>query len=84
MMTYEEWGEKYQPIQNFTDYGFDGHLFETYGTDIEFVQSVPHDRCWTLIEGDEGLWIVEGRRFVNRLGYFVTMNSWSDAVEVPV
>lgn len=83
-MTYEEWGNTYKPIQNFTDYGFDRHLFETYGEDLEFVQAVQNERCWTLVEGDEGLWIVEGRRFVNRLGYFVTMNSWSETVEVPV
>lgn len=84
MMTYEEWGNTYKPIRNFSSYGFDSHLFETYGEDLTFVQAVSNDRCWTLVEGDEGLWILEGRHFVHRLGYFVTMNPWTEAVEVPV
>ncbi len=83
-MTYDEWVDTYKPIKNHTEYGFESMMFETYGHELEFVQSVNNDRCWTLVEGDEGLWILEGRRWINRLGYFVTINPWTETVEVAV
>jgi len=74
-MTEDEWFETYKPIENHleTNSSFDGHMFETYGSEVEFVKSVPEDRIWMLGDGDDGgMYIWSGWGFVNRIGYFVT------------
>lgn len=82
-MTYDEWVETYQPVANYTEHGFESRLFETYGDDLTFIEAMPTDRVWTLVETDRGgEAIIEGRRFVNRIGYFVTVRPWSEPVEV--
>lgn len=82
-MTYDEWEETYQPIRNYTDHAFESRLFETYGDDLAFIEAMPKDRVWTLVDHHRGGEIImEGMRFVNRLGYFVTVRPWSEPVEV--
>lgn len=82
-MTYDTWEETYMPITNFTDHSFNSRLFETYGDDLAFVNSCDKLHVWTLVENDQGgETIIEGMRFVNRIGYFVTVRPWSEPVEV--
>lgn len=83
-MTFDEWVETYKPVKNYTEWGFDHLMFETYGDDWELVYVLPPNRVWTLVEGDTGLFIIEGRHLVNRVGYFVTVKPWSEPVQVPV
>lgn len=77
-MTYEEWFETFKPIQNTMtpDSSFDGTMFETYGVDLEYVLQVVRKsnglKVWTYIDGNNGTYIVDGYRIVNRIGYFVT------------
>lgn len=65
--------EKYKPICN----KFASDPSETrfdYYTDDEyiFIMSQPHQNVWTLVEGDDDkMYILKGRRWVNRLAYFV-------------
>jgi len=73
-ISFEEFVGQYKPeINKFEpDASFDGYMFETFGEELEYVQEkakVGH--VWTLVE-DEGMSIVYGYHFVNRLGYFVT------------
>ena len=58
--------------------GYEGNLFETYGTELEFVLNmVKSKRVVTVIEGtdDQDQSIItfqSGFHYVNRLGYLVT------------
>jgi hypothetical protein len=74
-MTEEEWFNTYKPIENHldTNSSFDGHMFETYGSEVAFVKSQSPDKIWMFGDGDDGgLYIWSGWGFVNRLGYFIT------------
>lgn len=76
-LTFDTWEETYKPIANIFDQqaSFDGLLFETYGVELGHVAVVAraYPNCvWTLVDGDGGLYVTAGMRFVNRLGYFIT------------
>jgi hypothetical protein len=74
-MTEQEWFDTYKPILNHIDdnASFDGHMFETYGDEVEFVKSQSPANIWMFGDGDDGgLYIWSGWGFVNRLGYFIT------------
>jgi hypothetical protein len=76
-MTEEEWFNTYKPIKNHIDENssFDGHMFETYGDEVEFVKSQSPDKIWMYGQGDDGgLYIWSGWGFVNRIGYFISEN----------
>ena len=49
-----------------------GHGLETFGTDLQIVRQYDQDYVWTLLEGDQGEWIVPGFHYVNRLCYLLT------------
>jgi len=84
-MTFDEWYEMYRPIVNtLTDrdddkFEMDGvesdDKFETYGIELGFVLGVnqfnPHN-VWTLIDGEEGMYIVNGYHLCDRFAYFIT------------
>jgi hypothetical protein len=78
-MSFDDWVEKFKPIVNTATPGsaFDGTMFETFGSDLVDVLIHAHGkhshlRVWTLVEGDEGQYVVEAYRIVNRIGYFIT------------
>lgn len=58
-----EWHETYEPEEKF---------YETYGEDLEYIKSMPDNFVWTLVDGDEDSVVVNGKTFVNRLGYYLT------------
>ena len=73
-LEYEEWYDKYKPIE--TDHG-DLMVYETYGKDLEFIESIIEDnRVWTFVDGGDYSCIVNGAMFVNRLCYYVTEIPW--------
>lgn len=48
---------------------------ETFGHDIEILNKIMETRpnnVWTMLDCDEGMYIVPGRHYVNRLYYVVT------------
>jgi hypothetical protein len=55
-MTEDEWFETYKPIKNHidTNASFDGHMFETYDEEVEFVKSQPNENIWMYGDGDVG------------------------------
>ena len=74
-MTEEEWFNTYKPIKNNIDMNssFDGHMFETYGEEVEFVKAQDENRIWMYGDGDDGgSYVWSGWGFVNRIGYFIT------------
>jgi hypothetical protein len=72
---FDEWFDTYKPIPNNIDKNasFDGHMFETYGDEVEFVKKVDPNYIWTYGDGDDGgSYVWNGWSFVNRIGYFIT------------
>lgn len=72
----DAWDAKYQPIQNHID-PHAGDKFETYGAELDYVLSIANTepaRVWTLVDGEDGLYITSGYHLVNRLNYFITKN----------
>jgi hypothetical protein len=82
-MNYEEWQSAFCPVRTDTHTVHGSYIFQPYGDDLDFVRDLcDRQRVWTLLETDEGERIVEGMRFVNRIGYFVTVRPWSEPTEV--
>jgi hypothetical protein len=72
-MTYEDWADRYEPINKEDDY----ILFDTHDTnDLKFLQdNMVGDalNIWTIVDDGEGNLIIDsGFRFVNRLAYVIT------------
>ena len=60
---------------------FGGCMYETYGEEVDYVKQQPNKRIWTIIDEEDKLYIIAGYHFVNRLGYLVTDEEWSDENE---
>ena len=74
-LDFDEWFDTYKPIPNNidTNASFDGHMFETYGAEVEFVKKADPAHIWTYGDGDDGgSYVWNGWSFVNRIGYFIT------------
>lgn len=76
-MTYDQWCDKFKPVQNHIDENasFGGEMFETFGEEVAHVRKVldiDEGRVWTLSDCDGSLWVSAGYSFVNRVGYFIT------------
>jgi hypothetical protein len=83
-LDYEQWLKKFKPQTNHIDQNaaFDGHMYETYGKELDYVithlkSDESRKRIWTLIDGDGICLITEGYHIVNRLGYFITDKSFN-------
>jgi hypothetical protein len=62
---------------------WDGCMFETYGEELEFVMKQPAHHIWTLKQGDgDDEIVVSGMRIVNRIGYFVSTQPWTEDTQV--
>lgn len=89
-ITWDEF-EQYKPMTNHIDSNasLEGCMFETYGDELAYVQSVYEktpQRVWTYIDcGDEEELILDsGFSFVNRIGYVITEKPVSDDVFISV
>jgi hypothetical protein len=80
----EDQFDELKPVTNpHADRGYNRTLFETYGVELNFVKSQPDNKVWTLLDSAMGEWvIVSGMRTVDRLGYFVTEEPWTEETEV--
>lgn len=79
----DKWEENYKPIDNPINRssGWDGKVFETYGKELEYILNQDPKKVWTWWDTDGGTEIVAGYHLVNRIGYFVTENSWNNLTE---
>lgn len=84
-MTFTQWEEKYKPVINHLDkYStpeMPSRMFETYGEEVEYVNSVDPKYVWTWIDGDCSSLLIAGKAFVNRLGYYVCKEPWETGNE---
>jgi|LakMenE18May11ns_1017448.scaffolds.fasta_scaffold9112115_1 hypothetical protein len=79
-MNYETWSNTFTPIENVLNSNapYGGTMYETYGSELDFVKATDPQKIWTLREEDGSLSITAGYGWVNRLGYFITANSWTN------
>lgn len=69
--------DKYKPKNNH----FSKHnemMYETFGQEVEYIQSLDPKYVWTWLTGDMCDVLVAGYAYVNRLGYYVTEVPWED------
>ena len=80
MDNFEQWVEEYQPIinDNGEQNSYDNLMYETYPPDIDIVKSYDNNQVWTLIEVEDKRYLIPGFHVVNRLGYFLTSNIWTN------
>jgi hypothetical protein len=82
LITHGEWVTQFKPIINPLDRraSFDGTMYETYGDQVELVRRTVPSQIWTLRTTEDGdtEYISAGWSTVNRIGYFITENSWVD------
>jgi len=86
-MTFEEADEQFKFMVNNYDENasFDGLMFETYGDEVEYVKTKPHNRIWMYGQGDDGgLYIWSGWGFVNRIGYFISEKPFPDNTTIQI
>lgn len=83
-MTYEQFVERYKPVQNHLVEGspFNETMFETFGEEFAHLRDLiaqgQSKRIWTYVcEGNSEM-IMAGLKFVNRVGYFVTEKEWEN------
>jgi len=74
----DEFEDRYELLKNsFDKYAaYEGAWFETYGEEELFVRNTNPKKVWTIVEGDEGIWLIAGFHIVNRLGYLITQTPW--------
>lgn len=66
LLSFDEWNDYFR---NGADFECDALLFdESRPLPAETLES----HCWTLVDTENGLFIVDGKRLVNRIGYLVT------------
>lgn len=74
-----EWEERFKPIPNFIDKNaswgdgdWTGIMYETFGTELDFVRSVNDQFVWTYVDGEKGgQFVINGYHLCNRIGYFI-------------
>lgn len=80
-LTYAQWETKYKPIANHIT-NSDDKMFDTDGDEVAFVKSQDRNHIWTLVDDSEGgSGLLAGWHFVNRIGYYVTEEPWTDENE---
>lgn len=60
---------------------FGGCMYETFGQELDYVKQQPNKRIWTIVDEEGKLYVIAGFHIINRLGYLVTNEEWSDEFE---
>lgn len=80
-LTEDEFYSKFTMVKNHLDEDacLDGCMFETYGAELEYIASLAETKTvWTFTEGDKGMFFQTGAHWVNRQGYFVTTEPYTE------
>ena len=81
-ITNQEWEETYLPMVNHLTN--EGISYETYGDEEDYVRQQDERHVWTELDGDNGVYIVSGYHYVNRIQYYITTVPWTEDVEIVV
>ena len=71
-LTWSEFVEQFKVMPNHLSKDPDQQMYETYGEEVEYVNTIPNDRVWTYLDTDGGSVTTNGFHYVNRIGYFIT------------
>ena len=83
LVTYSDWENTYKPIPNhITGDCKTSKSFETYGDEVNFVCSQDNYNVWTEMDGDNGVYLVNGYHMVNRISYYVTEVPWQEGDDI--
>jgi hypothetical protein len=81
VIDFTDWVETYKPLN---DNNGEVKVYDTH-SDWDFISTVNPYKVWTLVDSNEvEPVIVNGRAFVNRLEYYVTLQPWSEGDEIAV
>jgi hypothetical protein len=88
-LTEDQFEEQFTLVENHLDdnAGWSGCMFETFGKELDYVRMKARkgNNVWTLVEGDDDtMYISNGFRLVNRLGYFITREEWEGETDVEI
>jgi len=81
-ITESEWSDKYKPMTNHLTN--DGISYETYGDELEYILLQDDRHVWTEMDGDDGVYIVNGYHLVNRISYYLTNVPWQDGEHIEI
>lgn len=59
-------------------------MLETYSPDIDtvlMIDKLTPKRVWTMVDGDDGMYLIAGYHLVNRIYYVITNEEWADEFE---
>jgi hypothetical protein len=78
----EEWENLYKPIMENDSYkDFHPAILDKQKDKDELYKAVAEKRVWTLIDGDESLWISTGLHWVNRVDVYITEKPYVEEFE---
>jgi len=88
-LTEDQFDEQFTLVENHIDNNasWGGAMFETFGEELDYVRMKAQkgNNVWTIIEGDDdSMFIVNGVHFVNRIGYLITREEWTEETEVEI
>lgn len=81
-MTESDWANKYGLLPNHITN--DGNSYETYGDELEHILNQDDHNVWTEVDGDGGVYIVNGYSRVNRIQYYITELPWVDGEDITI
>lgn len=71
--------EHFKPIDNPTE---ENYIFETYGEEYEKVlqwgKQKSDNYVWTIIDSNNGLYLVPGWHYIDRFAYILTTIPWKE------
>jgi hypothetical protein len=85
-LTVDDFDEKYSQDKSIRSKNFPDQYgqLETYGNDLKVLKRIfkkTPKRIWTFVDSDNGVEIIAGFHFVNRIYYIVTNENWADENE---
>ena len=88
-LTWDEWEEKFKPIKNhitkYPEPEAEYSSFETYGAEVEYVQTKIDDRLvWTFGDGDMCTYLSSGYHYINRISYYVCTVPYEEDTEYQI
>ena len=73
LLSFEEWEKKYKPIEKSEgNIFFDTHCEKDLKFIKEFQKKNSILNCWSLVDGDDEVYIDSGWRWINRIEYIIT------------
>jgi hypothetical protein len=79
MLTEEDFDKRYTYDTTAVSTEFDPEsqigMLETYGDDVKLAIKIANKtplRVWTMVDGDDGMYLVQGYHLVNRIYYVIT------------